>query len=72
MSLGESRHPFVIGVDKLCEEWEPSTLELVAAASALLSRCDLSEGTGVREGRCSKCLVAQAMSGRDTCERCNL
>ena len=72
MSLEEVPPPLAVVVDKLCQELQPSTLELVAAAIELLSRCDPSEGSGVGNGRCSRCFLAQAMSGSDTCERCNL
>lgn len=68
MSLEEVPPPLAVVVDKLCQEVQPSTLELVAAAIELLSRCDFVEWSG----RCSRCLLAQAMKGSDTCERCNL
>ena len=63
---------------------EPTTTDLVTTAVALLSCCDRpdprfrvsAKPTVLKDaesrGRCSKCLVAQAMSGSDTCERCNL
>jgi hypothetical protein len=55
-------------------ELDPTTADLVTAAVALLSCCDRPDPrfrvSG--KGRCSKCLLATAMSGSDTCERCSL
>jgi hypothetical protein len=55
-------------------DMEPTTADLVTAAVALLSCCDTPDPRFrlKSKGKCSKCLVSPAMTGSETCERCNL